>query len=683
MEKYLSETKSENYITFNKTYSNNYTDEFIICIIDENNEEKNNFDRVAFEKSQQKESQKKPVSLFVTSYFKSLLQKKTIYPDLIEDMLDYDILEKMNNLYDNKRKNELYINKELDRITNFKNKNKRISMQNLGLSKIHSSNNIENQNILVHFDEDNDFSFDSPQITKSSKIETECYVDSDKYKISYINNYEENKIVINTSKAKHSTIKKESFDSINHFIGFKKQINYNDIYYYYFKYYTKGFSSFCTSLRYINSINILIQRVFVQYIKLITINNEPKFVFCKYPKGNVQKLNRKGRPEFTFLNEICTFTISKYKEKTEILIFNLTYTSSLSIILSMDESSESVFFVPNKKNSNLSGKVMADFEYNTNYKIFSKFSNLFIKLQKIFQFRDKTIKNFSEYAAKYKSNIHKISSSDSMINIDLWIISLQEIEIKSEPQDIKKNNEKDKINIINNNSKNKKVEFQWNIELFSLTKIRIKNGAYYLNKNIILTSRDFVNILGCDYSDIYTIIDEKDNYFCLCFLLGTIQKMKHLLIKMLNSSNYLTAFRLEKLKPISFFKYKFVFTHIKRYFICSSEFLIYSRDNHFLRIMIMESITNRCYSKIYIPFYSIKKDFDAKEMQKILIEKYEVINNLYQDKNKLKKFLSEECKCLLTKNPSDDINALVLFENIEFLVERIKNFLNNENENNT
>ena len=416
---------------------------------------------------------------------------------------------------------------------------------------------------------------------------------------------------------------------------------------------------------------------------MIKINNDPQFVFCKYPKGNLQKLNRRGRPEFTFLNERCTFTISKYKEKTEINIYNLTNTSSLIIILSMDESSENLFFSPNKKGSNLSGKIIADFEYNTNYKIFSRFSSLFIKLQKIFQFRDKTIKTFSEYVEKYKSNIHKVSSSDSMINNDLWIISLQEIELEQDSKEIKENNEMNKlnINIINNNINNKKVEFKWNIELFTLTKLRIKNGAYYTNKNIILNSRDFENIMGCDYSDIYTIIDEKDNYFCLYFLLGTIQKMKHLLIKMLNSSNYLTAFRLEKIKPISFFKYKFVFRHIKRYFICSLEFLIYSREIHFLRIMIMESITNRCYSKIYIPFYSIKKDFDAKEMQKILIEKYEVINNLYQDKNKLKKFLSEESRHLLTKNPSDDINALVLFENIELLVERIKNFLLNENEN--
>ena len=681
MEKYLSEVKTENYITFNKNYSNNYTDEFIISIIDENDQEKNTFDRIGFEKSQHKECQKKPVSLFVTSYFKNLLQKKTIYPQLIDDMLDYDVLEKMNNLYANKRKNELNINKEIERISKYKNKGKRLSMQNLNVSKSNDNTNVENQNILVHFDEDDDLSFDCPKINKSSKIETECYLDSDKYKISYINNYDDNKIIINASKTKHS-LKKESFDSANHSSAVKKYITYNDLYFYISKYYNRGDLSFCINIRYISSINLFIQRVLVQYVKLIKINNELKLVFCKYPKGNLQKLNRRGRPEFTFMNEKCTFVLCKTKQKTEINIYNLTYTASLTLLLSLDESSESLFFAPNKKGSNISGKINVDFEYNTNYKIFSRFSNLLIKLQKIFKFRDKTINTFSEYAQKYKSTIHKVSSSDSMINLDLWIISLQEIEIESEPSpESTDNNILNKINIINNTANKRKVEFQWNVELFTLTKLRIKNGAYYVNKNIILTSRDFVNIMGCDYADIYTIIDENDNYFCLYFLLGTIQKMKHLLIKMLNSSNYLTAFRLEKLKPISFFKYKFVFRHIKRYFLCSLEFLVYSRENHFLRIMIMESITNRCYSKIYIPFYSIKKDFDAKEMQKILIEKYEAINTLYQDKNKLKKFLSEESKCLLTKNPADDINALVLFENIEFLVERIRDFLLNENIN--
>ena len=678
MEKYLAETKTDNYIEFNKNYSNSYTDEFIISIIDDNNEEKRNFNKIAFEKSQQKECQKKPVSLFVTSYFKSLLQKKGIFPQLIEDILDYDVLEKMNNLYANKKKNELYINKEIERI--IKNINlRRISIQNINISKINDSNNKESQNILIHFDEDNDFSFENPQITKASKIETECYLDSEKYKIIYINDPENSKISINVNKTKHSG-KKESLDSVNtSSIGIKKQIAYNDIYFYYSKYYLKGYSSFCINLRYICNINLFIQRILVQYIRLIQVNNELQLVFCKYPKGNLQKLNRKGRPEFTFLNEKCTFVISKYREKTQIIIYNLTYTSSLNIILELDESSESLFFAQNKKASNISGKINADFEYNTNYKIFSRFTDFFIKLQKIFQYRDKEIKTFSEYAQKYKSNIHKISSTDSMINVDLWIISIEQIESEEPPIIIENSNKEINKIIINNNLNNKRVEFQWNVELFTISKLRIKNGAYYINKNIILTSRDFENIIGCDYSDIYTIIDEKDNYFCLYFLLGTIQKMKHLLLKMLNSSNYLTAFRLIKINPISFFKFKFVFKHIKRYFLCSLEFLVYSRNNHFLRIMIMESITNRCYSKVYIPFYSIKKDFDAKEMQKILIEKYEVINNLYQDKDKLKKFLSEESKYLLTKNPSDDINTLILFENIDFLVERIKKFLLIEN----
>ena len=172
-----------------------------------------------------------------------------------------------------------------------------------------------------------------------------------------------------------------------------------------------------------------------------------------------------------------------------------------------------------------------------------------------------------------------------MINIAIWIISLQ-------------NNE----NEIETENKNNKNNFYWNIEFYSLTKLAIKTGSYYISKNIILTPVDFENILGCDYDDIHTIIDDKDNYFCLNFLLGTVQKMKHILIKMLNSSNYLTAFRLQKINPVSFFKYKFVFKHIKRYFICSLEFLIYSRETFFLRIILMETMSNRCYSKIYIPF---------------------------------------------------------------------------------
>ena len=59
----------------------------------------------------------------------------------------------------------------------------------------------------------------------------------------------------------------------------------------------------------------------------------------------------------------------------------------------------------------------------------------------------------------------------------------------------------------------------------------------------------------------------------------------------------------------------------------------------------------------------------------ILKQKYDAINSLYQNKEKLKKFLLIESQNLLTKNNSDGPDALILFENIEFLIDRIKIFL--------
>ena len=655
MEAYLKDKIPENYITFNKSYSNNCPKELIICVIDENDEEKNKFDKIAFEKSLQKETQIKRNSNFIINYFKNSIRKQIIFPDLISDILDYDILEKMNNLYSSKKKNELAINKEIERIiNNSSNKNKSTDEKNNKLNQ----NSIDNKSI------------DKNKEIMNCKIETEFYLDTDKYKITYINDIENRKILIQVAKSKSNQAKKESIEDTSQSNEIKSEISYDDINYYYSKYYSKKKYEFCIYLRYMQDINYFIQRILVHYIRLIKIEDKPKLVFCKYPKGNFKRINRKGRPEFTFLNEKCTFELCKYSKNLELNIYNLTYTSNLKIILILDYSSESVFFQEKTKKSKNNLKISADYEHNSNYKIFSRFGNFFTKLEKICQFRDKNIKTFSEYAKKYKSNIHKFSSTDSMINMDLWIISLQEVEPKEE---IKENKYNDIFEIIK--SKPKMIEFQWNVEFYSLTKLAIKNGSFYMYKNIILTPLDFENILGCDYSDIYTIIDDRDNFHCLYFLLSTIQKMKHILIKMLNSGNYLTAFRLQKINPISFFKYKFVFKHIKRYFICSSEFLIYTRESFFLRIMVTESITNRSYSKIFIPIHSIKFEFDINEMEKFLKKKYDAITSLYQNKQKLKKFLLEESQNLLKKKTSIGPDALILFENIEFLVDRIKIFL--------
>ena len=655
MESYLKlkEKSVENFFTFNSNYSGNYPENLFICRIEENDKEKNSFDKVAFEKSIQKETQVKHSTNFIINYFKNSIRKQIIFPELISDILDYDILEKMNNLYHSKKKNELSINKEIERIINYSNK--------------YSSKEDQN-NQLIDEEDIYDFTNENKKNVNNNKIETEFYLDSVKYKILYINDYENKKILINVNKSKSSQSKKDEEKESNEL---KSQISYEDINYYFSKYYLKNNYECCISLRYMQNINSFIQRMLIHYIRLIKVNDKLNLVFCKYPKGNFKKIYKKGRPQFTFLNEICTFEICKYSKRIELNIYNITYTSDLIVVFEFDYSSESVFFQEKNKKTKNSKKISADFELNSNYKLFNRLANFFIKFEKICQFRDKSIKTFSEYVEKYKTNIHKVSANDSLINLDLWIISLQKTEIDKEIKDRNNNN-----NSVNNiNIQDKKTKFQWNVELFTLTKLAIKNGSYYMTKNIILTPLDFENIIGCDYSDIYTIIDDKDNFFCLYFLLGTIQKMKHILIKMLNSSNYLTAFRLQKISPISFFKYKFVFKHIKRYFICSLEFLIYSRENFFLRIMVMETMSNRSYSKIYIPFYSINIEFDIKEMEKFLKQKYSVINSLYENKQKLKKFLLIESQNLLTKNSPEGSDALVLFENIKFLVDKIQVFL--------
>ena len=655
MESYLKlkEKSVENFFTFNSNYSGNYPENLFICRIDENDKEKNSFDKVAFEKSIQKETQVKHSTNFIINYFKNSIRKQIIFPELISDILDYDILEKMNNLYHSKKKNELSINKEIERIINYSNN--------------YSSKEDQN-NQLIDEEDIYDFTNENKKNVNNNKIETEFYLDSVKYKILYINDYEYKKILINVNKSKSSQSKKDEEKESNEL---KSQISYEDINYYFSKYYLKNNYECCISLRYMQNINSFIQRMLIHYIRLIKVNDKLNLVFCKYPKGNFKKIYKKGRPQFTFLNEICTFEICKYSKRIELNIYNITYTSHLIVVFEFDYSSESVFFQEKNKKTKNSKKISADFELNSNYKLFNRLANFFIKFEKICQFRDKSIKTFSEYVEKYKTNIHKVSANDSLINLDLWIISLQKTEIDKEIKDRNNNN-----NSVNNiNIQDKKTKFQWNVELFTLTKLAIKNGSYYMTKNIILTPLDFENIIGCDYSDIYTIIDDKDNFFCLYFLLGTIQKMKHILIKMLNSSNYLTAFRLQKISPISFFKYKFVFKHIKRYFICSLEFLIYSRENFFLRIMVMETMSNRSYSKIYIPFYSINIEFDIKEMEKFLKQKYSVINSLYENKQKLKKFLLIESQNLLTKNSPEGSDALVLFENIKFLVDKIQVFL--------
>ena len=127
----------------------------------------------------------------------------------------------MNNLYSNKKKNELSINKELERIINHKN----VEL-------------IEDKNIKLIKDNEAEFSFTSKSPI-TNKIVTEFYLDIDKYKISFINDYENKNILITASKSKKSQSKKDIKDESNISKEIKYKILYNDLNYYYSKYYSK------------------------------------------------------------------------------------------------------------------------------------------------------------------------------------------------------------------------------------------------------------------------------------------------------------------------------------------------------------------------------------------------------------------------------------------------------------
>ena len=112
--------------------------------------------------------------------------------------------------------------------------------------------------------------------------------------------------------------------------------------------------------------------------------------------------------------------------------------------------------------------------------------------------------------------------------------------------------------------------------------------------------------------------------------------------------------------------------------------------------MVMETISNRTYSKIFIPYGDIKMDkiekmndsvdtikketeddknegysLDENDLiKKAMKEKYYIFVELYRDKKICKEFIYQETCDLLTKN-----NKLDLFEFLEYLVERIEKFL--------
>ena len=208
-------------------------------------------------------------------------------------------------------------------------------------------------------------------------------------------------------------------------------------------------------------------------------------------------------------------------------------------------------------------------------------------------------------------------------------------------------------------------EFTWKVDFYSLDKIEISNTSFYINKSLILDSQDFINIIGMAPEDICGLLSEKDKVICNYILLHSV-KMRNIVMKILTERNYDSMIRLMKIKPSCFFRFAFAMTHVKRYFCCAFEFVVYSRENFFLRLMLTETVTCRTYSKLFLPYIMMSTITNMNELKKNLEYKFNLSKKLFKNKKKLRQVLYDESENMLTKNPH-----LVIFENIDIILEKL------------
>ena len=525
--------------------------------------------------------------------------------------------------------------------------------------------NIDNNTLLEASNIDDEITPKNINIReKGIKImESICYVDELKYMMNFTIDFKNKKIDI-TCNCKQAA---KSFNFIDNNNKIVREIKFNDLFYYISQYVYKGYNKFCSLFRLIKNFIHFARRILLNYIQILKINNKLSLCFTKYSKGNTSCIYANGRPEFTFMNETCTFTSTKYTEKNEFNIHNVTYDSYIYFLFTIDNSSVRNKISPKTK------KNLIDFDFNQDFDYWNFFSDLFIKIEKILKSRDEEVKNFTEYVKKYKWNTYQINITKNASEIEfiiLWPKCQKDIksEGKNEENNIKKENNKKEED--NNNIDKKK--FEWQIDFYTINKLQLNNCAFFVHKNIVLDNKDFENIIGSDYLDIYKIINSIDLKFIYFFIINSVGR-KNIPLVELNQRNYLSSILLIKIKPKSFYRYKFVFTHIKRFFVCSADFFAYNRNTIFYRIMIMETISNRTYSKIYCTFLQLKKEVEFDDIEEKIKEKYSIFVDLYQNKKKLKEFLIYESCLLLTKN-----SDLILVENFSFLTAKIKEFLFNK-----
>lgn len=384
------------------------------------------------------------------------------------------------------------------------------------------------------------------------------------------------------------------------------------------------------NLSFLSNITKLVNTVLIKHCQLILnkTNNSQELVLLKYQMSI-------SRQSFvlSFINTNCVCSLFEDNHDITLVVYSQeNKTLSLRVDIYLDEGCFNTFFIEKEEK----GVKILFYQDNFNYEDF--FATFFIKIQEILKvnIHNKSSLSFEEILLVYSKSIFKLDIQEKLKQKDFWIIN-------KDPK-----------------------AFQWRIDLFTLEKIQITNGAYYINKQIILDSEDFINIIGSDPRDVWEKMSDKDMIIAHKILMNTV-KMRNIMLKILTEKNYDSMLKLIKIKPSCFFRFTFVILHIKKYFCCAFEFIVYSKENYFLRLMLTETITSRSYSKLYLPYYMNKTIHIIEELKKILVEEYKLKKEMLSNKKRLRNVLVDEAWGILTKNSN-----VVFYENIDIILNKFK-----------
>ena len=527
-------------------------------------------------------------SLKTTQFFKHFLSSGKgvvkLYPDYFESIIDFSVLDDMNNLFQNKIKNIINLKEEINRICS-------------------DENNKENNIVLREINQ---------------------FVDNVNYQLSISNSQNEKQLIFNIVDLDNK--KNEYHYSINH----------SRLYIYLEKLLFDLTMPITSSISFIFNLKMFVSKLLIRHCEIIKQNDKISLALLIFQKGINEKYY-----QFEFLQTTCFYTVVINKFRILFIIYNKKNPKeNIQFTLFLDDGSYKLLFVKNTKTE----KII----FNKDYDYILLFKDLIMKIEEILKIQNPNI-TFSDYLKNSPDNLYKINLENKLNKKELWIFSPCVNEVKSDLGQY----------------------FKWRVDFYSLTKIEISNNSFFIHKAIILNSSDFTNIIGMEPKNIFDLMSEKDKIITYNIFLNSV-KMRNVMTQVLNEHNYDSMLRLMKISPSCFFRFKFVITHIKRYFCVAFEFLVYSKVNYFLRLMLTETVTSRSYSKIYLPYNMFMKETDMSLLRKKLEEKYKISKKFFSDTKELRKIIENETQQILSKNPN-----IIIFENIDVILEKLKSIKNN------